>query len=86
MKKTFSLVLFIAALLAPPGMMAQGGITLPWSENFDSSVIDLNGREVYRQEAVAQGETIDMATLSRGVYFVRIVNATSHAVAKLIVR
>lgn len=50
------------------------------------SIIDLNGREVYRQEAVAEGETIDLAKMAKGVYFVRMVNATSHAVAKLVVR
>lgn len=50
------------------------------------SIVDMNGREVYRQTTVAEGESIDLTKMAAGVYFVRIVNATSHAVAKLIVR
>ncbi len=50
------------------------------------SLVDLNGREVYRQEGVAAGEQIDLTTMANGVYFVRIVNATCNAVGKLIVR
>lgn len=50
------------------------------------SLIDLNGREVYRKDAVVAGEQIDLSQVTKGIYFVRVVNATSNATGKLIVR
>lgn len=58
------------------------------TEGSTVTVLDLNGRTVESQRAVsADGKmTIDLNGFAKGAYFVRIVNAGSTAVRKLIVR
>jgi hypothetical protein len=50
------------------------------------SIIDLNGREVYKQAISNQTITLDLGTLSSGAYFVRITGDTSTTVRKLIMQ
>ncbi|MBP3739934.1 MAG: fibronectin type III domain-containing protein [Bacteroidales bacterium] len=53
--------------------------------NATVAVIDLNGREVLRQQADGTA-TIDVSTLAKGAYYVRVVNGQATAVRKLIVK
>ena len=50
------------------------------------SIVDLNGREVYRSVAAATTHRVDVSNMAKGAYFVRIVTENGSAVRKLIVR
>lgn len=66
---------------------ASGVVTVSGFDGMATvTFVDLNGREVYRKEAVSAGEKINLEKISQGVYFVRIVNAAGYAVGKLVVR
>ncbi|MCQ2297389.1 MAG: fibronectin type III domain-containing protein [Bacteroidales bacterium] len=49
-------------------------------------LLDINGREVLRQQAHAQEASLNVAHLAAGTYFVRVVGLHTHASSKLLVK
>jgi len=70
----------------------SGQVFLQASEdalNFNVDVIDMNGRQVFKQEEFAvtrQGAKIDLAHLANGVYQVRLSNDNVQAIQKLVIQ
>ncbi len=52
----------------------------------DVQLVDLNGRVVMQQSGNAQGLTLDVSGLSKGVYFVRLSSDSVNTVSKLVVK
>ena len=50
------------------------------------SILDINGREIFRQEKVAGSVEVDVERYARGIYFVRVVTEKASAVRRLVVR
>ncbi len=50
------------------------------------SILDINGREIFRQEKVVGSVEVDVERYARGVYFVRVVTEKASAVRRLVVR
>ena len=50
------------------------------------TVIDMNGRELYKLQTTNSQLKIDISQLSQGAYFVRITGERVNAIRKLIVR
>jgi len=71
---------------------SSGQVFLQASEdalNFNVDVIDMNGRQVFKQEEIAvtrQGAKIDLAHLANGVYQVRLSNDKVQAIQKLVIQ
>jgi chitodextrinase len=66
---------------------ASSTVTLTGVENGATvTVIDMNGRELYKLQTTNSQLTIDVSQLSQGAYFVRITGERVNAIRKLIVR
>ena len=49
-------------------------------------IVDMNGREVYRANAADGSVKVDVSSLSKGAYFVRITGEKTNAIRKLVVK
>ena len=75
----------LASLLVAPNP-ASSQVTLSGiRERATVAIMDLNGREVYRQENVLGDVTVNTASYAKGVYFVRVVSERASVTRKLIV-
>ncbi len=76
----------LASLLLAPnpasGVVKVTGV----GERATVSILDINGREIFRQEKVAGSVEVDVERYARGVYFVRVVTEKASAVRRLVVR
>ena len=64
---------------------ASTTVTIGLAEVSDLTIVDLNGREVFRANAVSSA-TIDVSTYAKGAYFVRVVSESGTSVRKLVVK
>lgn len=49
-------------------------------------IVDINGREIYRAENVSESHRVNVASMARGTYFVRVTDRRGVAVRKLILK
>ena len=50
------------------------------------SIIDVNGREIHHAEKVAGAYSLNLGTMARGTYFVRVTDRRGVTVRKLVVK
>jgi hypothetical protein len=54
---------------------AQSTITVQFAERFRQlEMVDISGRTLLRKNITRQSETIDISTLAKGIYFIRLTN------------
>lgn len=75
----------LASLVLAPNPAANRVTLTGLTASATLSIVDLNGREVYRKENVAGDVEVNLDGIANGVYFVRVVAAEASAVRRLVV-
>jgi hypothetical protein len=67
---------------------SEGNVTLKgeFSANASASVYDLSGKEIYRNNSINNGQTIDLSSLNKGMYTLVLSNGTSKKSQKIVLR